>query len=72
MRKSLFALSAIVLLGSAASANAGCITGAIVGGIAGHMVGHGAAGAAAGCAVGHHQAAKKKGQNAQPAPGQPQ
>ncbi len=52
------------LLGSVATAQAGCVTGAIVGGVAGHMVGHGGIGAAAGCAVGHHNAKKKQQEQA--------
>ncbi|UDL96466.1 MULTISPECIES: hypothetical protein [Lichenihabitans] len=67
MRFIIMSAAALCLLGSAATAQAGCITGAIVGGVAGHMVGHGGVGAAAGCAVGHHNANKKKQQqNAQP------
>lgn len=62
----LSAVAAALLVGSAATAQAGCITGAIVGGIAGHMVGHGGLGAAAGCAVGHHSSAKKKQRQATP------
>jgi uncharacterized protein YcfJ len=65
MRKTILAASLIALLGSAATAQAGCITGAIVGGVAGHMVGHGKIGAAAGCAVGHHNAKKAKAQQNQ-------
>ena len=62
MRKIILA-SALVLLGSAATAQAaGCLSGAVVGGIAGHMVGHGKVGAAAGCAVGHHKAEKQQQQ----------
>ena len=60
MRKIIYASAVLALLGSAASAQAGCITGAVVGGIAGHMAGHGKVGAAAGCAVGHHEAKKKE------------
>ncbi len=65
MRSVLFVTS-VLILGSAATAQAGCVTGAIVGGVAGHLVGHGAVGAAAGCAVGHHEAKKKDAK--QPAP----
>ena len=68
MRLALSAIAALTLLGSVATAQAGCITGAIVGGVAGHMVGHGKVGAAAGCAVGHHNASKAK--QAAPADGQ--
>ena len=46
MRKLFVAVTALSLLGSVASAEAGCVTGAIVGGIAGHLAGHGVAGAA--------------------------
>ncbi len=60
MRSIIIAAATISLLGSVATAEAGCVTGAIVGGIAGHLVGHGGVGAAAGCAVGHHNANKKK------------
>ncbi len=64
MRFIIVAATTLSLLGSVATAQAGCVTGAIVGGIAGHMVGHGAVGAAAGCAVGHHNAKKKMQQGA--------
>jgi outer membrane lipoprotein SlyB len=64
MRLTIISIAALGLLGSVATAQAGCITGAIVGGVAGHMVGHGKVGAAAGCAVGHHKAAKDKQQQA--------
>ncbi len=67
MRFALAAAVVLTLLGSVASAQAGCITGAIVGGVAGHMVGHGKVGAAAGCAVGHHNAVKDKQQATPPA-----
>ena len=67
MRTMFVAASLLALLGSAATAQAGCITGAIVGGVAGHMAGHGKIGAVAGCAVGHHNAKKDKEQQpAQP------
>lgn len=62
MRTFVFSTAVLALLGTAATAQAGCVTGAVVGGIAGHMVGHGGVGAAAGCAVGHHNAKKKQGQ----------
>ena len=62
-------LAALCILGSVATAQAGCLTGAVVGGVAGHMVGHGKVGAAAGCAVGHHNA-KQKDQQAAPNNGQ--
>lgn len=68
MRLILITATALSLLGSVATAEAGCVTGAIVGGIAGHMVGHGGVGAAAGCAVGHHKANKKEKEQQQQAP----
>lgn len=58
-------LLAFVGYGGAAEAK-GCIKGALVGGIAGKMAGHGKVGAAAGCAVGHHRAAKRAKDTAQP------
>ena len=60
MRLVIIAAATLALLGSVATAEAGCVTGAIVGGVAGHMVGHGAVGAAAGCAISHHNAKKKQ------------
>ena len=68
MRFARFLLDA-PLFGTAAAAQAGCLTDAIVGGVAGHMVGHGELGAAAGCAAGHHHAKKKERKQARPAPG---
>ena len=62
MRIIIFSTVTLALLGTAATAQAGCVTGAVVGGIAGHIVGHGGAGAAVGCAVGHHNAKKKQDQ----------
>lgn len=71
MRTIIVAAAALSLLGSVATAEAGCITGAIVGGVAGHMMGgHGKVGAAAGCAIGHHNAVKKQQQQQQGAPQQ--
>jgi len=60
MRMVFVAVTAISLMGSVASAQAGCVTGAIVGGIAGHFLHHGAVGAAAGCAYGHHRTVVKR------------
>ena len=63
MRSLIIAIATVSMLGSVATAQAGCVTGAVVGGIAGHMVGHGGVGAAAGCAVGHHHSKKKQEQH---------
>ena len=60
MRKLVYSLAALALLGSVGTASAGCLTGAAVGGVAGHMAGkHGMLGAAAGCVIGRHHANKK-------------
>jgi outer membrane lipoprotein SlyB len=67
MRIVIASAALLAFFGTAATAEAGCITGAIVGGVAGHMVGHGKVGAAAGCAVGHHNASKNQQQQQQPA-----
>jgi len=66
---------AILSLGAAAPASAGCISGALVGGLAGHMVGHGKVGAAAGCAYGlhrkHQQQDTQSGRSAAPGENRP-
>ena len=60
MRKLVYSIAALALLGSVGTASAGCLAGAAAGGVAGHMAGHhGLLGAAAGCAIGHHMAKKK-------------
>ena len=60
MRKLVYSIAVLGLLGSAGTASAGCLMGAAAGAVAGHMAGHhGMMGAAAGCAVGHHMKKKK-------------
>lgn len=66
-------ISAVTVLGLAAtspSANAiGCLSGGVAGAVAGHMAGHGVLGAIGGCIAGHewhkHQMSQQAMQNQQ-------